>query len=95
MVLQKSLSNSKFPQVAWTLLSILTDLYNAEVLIVSTLPLISKYSSLCTKAFVAVPRVITIDITITFMFHSFFSSPANSRFILKLLLFLANFSHCR
>ena len=42
---------------------------------VSTHPLISKSASLCTNPLVTVPRaLITIDITVTFMFHSLFFS---------------------
>ena len=44
---------------------------------VSTLPLISKFSSPCTNPLVIVPGApITIGITVTFIFHSFFSSLA-------------------
>ena len=39
-----SLSDSKFPQVSRTLLSILVNLSNAVVWLVSSYPLISKYS---------------------------------------------------
>ena len=47
---------------------------------VSTHPLISKSSSLCTSPLVTVPSApITIGITVTFMFHRFFSSLARSR----------------
>ena len=49
MVLNWSLSDSKSPQVFWTLFSILADLNNAIVLIVSTCPLISKSSCPCTN----------------------------------------------
>ena len=45
MVFHWCLSDNKFPQVSWTLLSILTDLSNAVVWIVFTHPLISKYFS--------------------------------------------------
>ena len=49
------------------------DLTNAIVWMASTCRLISKFSSPCTSPFVAVPRApITIGITVTFMFHSFF-----------------------
>ena len=65
-----SLSDSKSPQVSKTLLGILADLKNPVVWIVSTRPLISKYSSLFTNPLVTVPRSpIIIGITITFMFH--------------------------
>ena len=45
MVFYWSLRDNKFPQVAKTLLGILTDLNSAVVWMVSTLALISKYSS--------------------------------------------------
>ena len=46
MVFRWSLSDSKFPQVSRTLLSILTDLNNTAFWMVSTCPFISKFSSL-------------------------------------------------
>ena len=72
MVFPWSLSDSKFPQVSRTLLSILTNLNNAVVWMVSTCPLISKSSSSCINPLVTVPRTpITIGIIITFMLRSF------------------------
>ena len=48
---------------------------------VSTRLVISKSSIFCTNPLVTVPRVpITIGITVTFMFHSFFNSLARSRY---------------
>ena len=59
-------------QVSRTLLSILADLNNAIVWMVSTRDFLSKSSSPCTNPLVTVPRLpITIDITVTFMFRSF------------------------
>ena len=56
----------------------------------STRPVISKSSSLCTNPFMTVTSAsITIGIIITFMFHSFFSSLARSKY---LFLFLLSFS---
>ena len=82
MVFQWSLSDSKSPQVSRILLSILADLKNAVVWMVSTCPLISKSSSPCANPLVTVLSVpITIGITVTFMFHSFFSSLAKSRYL--------------
>ena len=79
MIFQSSLSDSKSPQVSRTLLSILVDLNNAVVCMVSARPLISKSFSPCTKLLVTVPNAtITIPITVTFMFHIFFSSLARS-----------------
>ena len=73
MVPQWILSDSKSPQVSRTLLSILTDLNNAVVRMVSTRPLISKSTSPFTKSLVTVPSAsITIGITVTFKFPIFF-----------------------
>ena len=55
MVFHKSLSDSKSPQVSRTLLSILADLSNIVVWMVSVLPLISNSSSLRTKIFEVIP----------------------------------------
>ena len=75
MVFLGSLRDSKSFQVSRTLLSILADLNNAVVWIVSIRPLISKSSSPCSNSLVTVPiPLITTGITVTFMFHSFFSS---------------------
>ena len=82
MVFHWNLSDSKSPQVYRTLLSILADLNNAVVWMVSTRPLISKSPSLFINPSVTVPRIpITIGIIVTFMFHSFFNSRARSRFL--------------
>ena len=49
---------------------------------VSICPLISKSFSLCTNTLVIVPRAsITIGITVTLMFHSFFSYLARSWYL--------------
>ena len=54
---------------------------------VSTSPLISKLSSPYTKLLMTVPSApITTDITVTFVFHSFFSSLARSRYLSFFLL---------
>ena len=80
MVFLWSLNDGKSPQVFRTLLSILTDMNNAVVWIISTHPVISKSFCPCTNTFVTVPRAhITICIIITFMFHSFFNSLARSK----------------
>ena len=77
-------------QVSRTLLSILTDLNNAVVLMVSTCPYISKSSRLFTNPLEIVLSVpITISITVTFMFSSFLRSSARST---CLSLFLLSFS---
>ena len=75
MVFHWSLSDSKFSQVTRTLLSILTDLNNVVIWMVSTRPLISKSSSPFMNPLVTVSReLITIAINVIFMFHSFFNS---------------------
>ena len=51
MVSHWSLSDSKSPQASRTLISILTDLNNAEVWMVSTRPVISMFSTPCTYPF--------------------------------------------
>ena len=79
-----SLSDSKYPQVSRTLLSILTDFNNAVVWIVSNHPLISKSSSPCNSLFVTVPIApITISITITLIVF---------QFSFKILVFISLFS---
>ena len=76
MVFHWSLSDSKSSQVSRSLLSILADLNNVVVWIVATRPVISKSTSPCTNPLVTLPRApITIGITVTFMFHSFFFFP--------------------
>ena len=82
MVFHWSLSDSQSPQVSRTLLSIVADLNNAVVWIVSTRPVISKSSSPFTNPLVTVLRVpVTIGIIVTFMFHSFFNSLSWSRYL--------------
>ena len=72
MVFHWSLSDRKSPQVSKTLLSIMADLNNAIVCMVSTRQFISKFSNPCNKLFVTIPSaLITIGITVTYMFHSF------------------------
>ena len=63
-------------------LSILADLNKAVVWMVFTRPLISTSSSPSTNFMVTVlSTLITIGITVTFIFHCFFSSQARSRYI--------------
>ena len=72
MVFHWSLSDSNSPQVSRTLLSILADLNNVVVWMVSTCPLISKSSSPFTKPLGIIPSaLITTGITVNFMFPSF------------------------
>ena len=89
MVFHWSLSDSKYPQVSETLLSILANLSSAVIWMVSTRVLISNSSSPFTNPLVTILSIlITVGITITFIFHSFFSSLARFRY---LSLFLPSF----
>ena len=82
MVFQWSLSDSKFPQVSRTLLSILAVLNNAVAWMVSTGLPTSKSSSPFNNPFVTVPKVpITIGIIVTFLFQSFFNFLVRSRYL--------------
>ena len=92
MVSRWSLSDNKSSQVFKTLLSILANLNYAVVWMVSTHPLIPKYSSPCTNPFVTEPRApITIGIIVTFTFHSFLNSLARLRY-LSLFSYSFNFT---
>ena len=72
MIFLWNLSDSKSSQISRTLLSILANLNNAVIWLVSTRPVISKSSSPCTNRKVTVPRApIKVGITVTFMFHRF------------------------
>ena len=80
MVFHWRLSDSKFPQVSTTLLSILAVFNNAVVWMVSTRPPTSKSSRPFNNPLVTVSKApITIGIITTFMFRSFFNSLARSR----------------
>ena len=82
MVFHWSLSDSNSPQVSRTRLRILAVLSNAVVWIVSTRPPTSKSSRPFNNSLVIVPKApITIGSIVTFMFHSFFSSLARSRYL--------------
>ena len=64
------------PQVYRTILSILAVSNNAVIWMVSIRPPASKSSSPFNKSLVTVPKApIMIGLTVTFMFHSFFSIP--------------------
>ena len=65
-------SDSKSPQVSRTLLSILVDLHNSVVWMLSTCPLISKSSCPFTNPLGIVPRA-PFGIIVTLMFHIFCS----------------------
>ena len=74
MVRRWSLSDSKSPQITRTLLSILANLCNVVVLMVSTRPPTSKFSSPFSNLLVTVPKApLTIGINVTFIFPIFFS----------------------
>ena len=94
MVFHLCLSDSKSTQISRIILSILADLSNAVVWILLTLSLIYKSLSPCTNPLVTVSSTpVTIGITVTFMFHSFFYSfLARFRY---LSLFLLSFSFTR
>ena len=80
MVFYWNLSDRKSPQVSRALRSILADLNNALVWIVSPRPVISQSSSSCINYLLTVPTApITIGITVTFMLHIFSNSLARSR----------------
>ena len=82
MVFHGRFSDIKSSQVSRTLLSILADLNNAVVWMVSSCPVISKSSSICNNTLVTVPSaLITIGITVTSMYHSFFNSLARSKYL--------------
>ena len=82
MAFHGNLSDSNYPQVSRTFLSILTVLNNVIFWMVSTRPPTSKSSSPFSNPLVNVPKApITIGIIVTFMFHSFFNSLARSRYL--------------
>ena len=82
MVLRRSLSDCKSPQVFRTLLSILADLFITVFWVVSSSPLISQSSCPWINPLrIALSATITISITVTFMFLSFYSSLATSRYL--------------
>ena len=93
MVSHWSLSDSKSSQFLRIVLCILNDLNNAVVWMVSTRHLISKSSSPCMNALVTAQRApITIEITVTFMFHSFFHFPGKVFVHIPLLAFFLFYS---
>ena len=82
MIFHWRLSDSKSPQVSRTLFSILAVFNNAVIWMVSTRPPTSKSSRPFDNPLVTVPKApITIGIIVTFMFHSFFSSLARSKYL--------------
>ena len=84
MVSHRSLSDCKSPRVSRS--SILTDLNNAVVWMVSNCHLIFNSSSPCINPLVTVQSTpITICITVTFMFYSFCCSVAKFKYSFSLL----------
>ena len=83
MVSHWSFSDSKSLQISWTLLSILADLNNVVVWMVSTHALTSKFSCPCINLLVTVPWApVTIGISVSFMLYTFFfTSLARSRYL--------------
>ena len=82
MLFHWSLIDSKSSQVSRTFLSILADLSNAVVWMVSTRPFISKSSTPCINPLMTVPKAPNaIGINVTFMFYSFFGSIARSWYL--------------
>ena len=82
MVFHWILSDSKFPQVSRTLISILSILNNAAVRMVSTHTHISESSNPFNNPLVTVPKApITTGIIVIFMFHSFLNSRAKPRYL--------------
>ena len=82
MVSHRSLSDSKSPQVSRTFLSVLANLSNAGVWMVSTRPFISNSFRPCINPLMTVSRgTLIIGITITFIFYSFFNSLSRSRYL--------------
>ena len=92
------LLNFKWQQLSRTFLSILTNLNNAVVWMVSTYFLIFKSSSPFTQHFgIVLSTSITIGILVTFIFYSFLSSLARSKFLSLFsfsLIFFSLWSAC-
>ena len=73
MVFLQSLKDTSLLKPPGLFFSILADLNNSIVWIVSTRPLISKSPSPCTNPLLTVLRApITVGVTVSFMYHSFF-----------------------
>ena len=89
MAFHWSLRDKKSPQHFRTLLSILVDLKNAVNWMVSARPFISDSSTLFTIPLgIAPSEPITIGITVTLMFYSFYKFSSKSKY-----LSLFSFSH--
>ena len=92
IVFYMSLSDGKTPQVSRTLLSILADLNNAVVWMISARPPIINSSSPFTKPLgIILSTQITISIAATFIFHSLFSSLTRSKYLYLAGSFFINY----
>ena len=92
MVFYWGLSDNKSPRVSMTFFSILADLNNVVVWMVSTHSLISKSSSPFNNPSMTVPRVPIINcVNVTFIFHSVFQFLSN---VLVFILLLNFFLFC-
>ena len=93
MVFHWSISDSKSPQVPGTFLSILADLNNVVVWIVSTHSPTSKSSSLFYNPLMTIAKApIMISIIVTFMFHSFFQYSSKVEVLILLFTFFQFYS---
>ena len=89
MIFHWSLSYRKSPQVFMTLFSNPSDLNNAVVWMVSTRPLISKFSSPCTNSLVNVRRA---PIIIGMNVPQFFQLPSKVELLILLFTFFQFYS---
>ena len=90
MIFHLSPSDSKSPQVSRTFLSIRPDLNNAVIWMASAGPAMYKYSSPLTKLLMIVLSApITIGITVTFLFHNFFSSQTRFNPLATMCLYIS------
>ena len=83
-----NLNDGKSSQDSRTLLTIPANLCNAVVWMVSARPPISNSSNLFTKSLGTVPSApITIGITVTIIFHSYFSGLTRSKYLTHISFF--------
>ena len=93
MIFNRSLSKSKSPKVFRFLFSILADLNNAIVWMVSPHPLISKSTCPCTNPLVTLLNtLVRVVNTITFLFHSLFQFFSKVFVLASLFVFLQFYS---